>query len=86
MRRVKVLIKMPTLAKGNLETNPNVKILWSQKMEDHAAEQKRQEAAKLKKQKEHLRLTSLLKDTSDLGFEDLFEPSALLQTSKERLG
>ena len=84
-KRMKVKIKLPKLQRGNLEINAQVRIVWSQKMEDKAEEERKREAARQAKEKEHRRLTNLLSDCGSLDFTDFFDPSGLLQTSKERM-
>ena len=55
-------------------------MLWSQEMEDLAAEKRKQEEAKLLKEKEHKRLSKILK-AENLGFGG----NDMLDTSKQRL-
>lgn len=86
MRRVNVKIKLPRLgSKMPVESNPKIKILWSQKMEDQEAERAKAEAERMAKQKEHLRLSAVLKSSKQVEFQDMFNPTPLLATSKDKL-
>ena len=61
LHRMKVKIKLPRKIQLTLGVEKGeIKVLWSQQMEDLAAEKRKQEEAKRTRQKEHERLTRIL--------------------------